>query len=161
MKNKALLTKKEIDTLVLLLPKLRWPLPYPVFIALCKSVPVIPINLAIMPDSNHILLTYRKDQFYDNWHIPGMILRYGEKIRNRLRLVAKDELGMRIKNIRFVGYSEYRDAREHGIGLLFMAQAIGSPSDGRYFPLDGLPEGFLSEQMKDINLLRNFSKNGR
>ena len=154
MRKKLILTSKEINTLVRLLPKLRWPLPYPVFVALCKSVPLISIDLAIMPDSKHLLLTYRKDEFYDNWHIPGMILRQNEPVHAKLKRVAMGELGIGTSNMRFAGYSEYWDVRHYGIGLLFVAQPVGTPRDGEYFYINRLPKKFLCSQAPEIKLLR-------
>ena len=158
MQDDLCLTKKEIATLVKILPKLKWPLPYSVFVALGKSVPLIAIDLAVMPDPKHILLTYRKDEFYDNWHIPGMILRHKESVFDRLRNVARDELCIRIKNIKFVGFFEYHEVRNHAIGLLFVARPIGIPCDGQYFDTKRPPKNFLSSQLPAIKLLRNFSK---
>lgn len=156
--KKQTITGKEIDALVRILPKLRWPLPYPVFTALCKSIPLISVDLAVMPDSKRVLLTYRKDEFYDNWHIPGMILRHNEPVSDKLKNVAKKELGIRIKNVRFAGYTEYWDVRHYGIGLLFVAQPVGKSSDGEYFNLNKLPKKFLISQIPQIKLLRNFKK---
>lgn len=155
MQKKSTLTKKEISILIGLLLKLRWPVPYPIFIALCKSVPLIAIDLAVMPDPHHLLLTYRKDEFYDNWHIPGMVLRFNDRVLNRLKRVAKDELDIRISKIRFIGYYEYRDVRTRGIGLLFIARPIGMPCSGEYFHINRLPKKFLYSQMSGIKLLRN------
>lgn len=156
MQKKPVITQKEINTLVRLLPKLCWPLPYPVFVALCKSIPLVSIDLAIMPDPKHLLLTYRKDEFYDNWHIPGMILYHNESVITKLKRVAMNELDIGINNIRFVGYSEYWDVRHNGIGLLFVAQPIGVPRDGEYFYINRLPKKFLCSQEPEIKLLRKF-----
>jgi len=154
MKNK--LTSQEISQLVRLLKKVRLPAPYPVFIALCKSVPLIAVDIALMPDKNHILLTYRKDEFYDSWHLPGVILRTGEPVENALKRAAKNELGISISNAKkkFAHYFSYKDKREYGIALLFAVSSKAKPKDGKYFPLNRLPEKFLEVQQPEIDFLK-------
>ena len=155
-KNK--LTDKEIKDLVRLLKKVRLPAPYPVFIALGKSVPLIAVDLALMPDKNHILLTYRKDEFYDNWHIPGSILRSYEPVENALKRVARTELGITILKKKFATYFSYLDNREYGIALLFVVKSKSKPKDGKYFPLNKLPKNFLKVQNPEIEYLRRSFK---
>src|SRR3989338_1650174 len=121
------LTKGEIQQLVRLLGKLTWPVPYSVFLAICKSIPIIAIDLAIMPDPKHILLTYREDDFYKGWHIPGSILRYGDSIEKAQKRVAEEELGISLTNIRFTTYFYLKDHREEGIALLFIAKPKRQP----------------------------------
>ncbi len=155
------LTEGEISLLARLLSRVRWPLPYPVFVAMCKAVPMIAIDLAVIKDDRNILLTYRKDEFYDNWHIPGMILRNNDNVISRLKLVAKEELGIKIAKINFVGYYEYRDIREYGISLLFSARPASLPIDGKYFNIDKLPRKFLKTQIPEIRLLKKFYRNSK
>ena len=59
---------------------------------------MVAVNLAVMPDKNHVLLTYRKDEFYDSWHIPGSILRYKETPKDALKRVCRKEISVKIKN---------------------------------------------------------------
>ena len=65
--------------LVRLLSRVKLPAPYPVFIVLCKSVPMVAVDIALMKDKDHLFLTYRNDEFYRGWHMPGSILIYHEK----------------------------------------------------------------------------------
>ena len=90
---------------------------------------MIAIDLAVIKDDRNILLTYRKDEFYDNG-ISRMILRNNDNVISRLKLVAKEELGIKIAKINFVGYYEYRDIREYGISLLFSVRPASLPIDG-------------------------------
>lgn len=152
MENK--LTSKEIKVLVKLLEKVRLPAPYPVFIALCKSVPLIAVDLAVMPDKNHILLTYRKDEFYDGWHLPGSILRSLESVENAFRRVARSELCVKVSRPKFTTYFSYFDNREYGIALLFVAKPKSKPAAGKYFNLDKLPKNFLKVQNQEIDFLK-------
>ena len=157
MLNKNKLTSKEIKQLVKLLKKVKLPAPYPVFIALCKSVPLIAVDLAVMPDKNHLLLTYRKDEFYDGWHLPGSILRSFESVENALKRVARGELGVKVSKPKFVTYFSYFDSREYGIALLFAAKPKSKPTDGKYFLLNHPPKDFLSVQNPEIKYLKKLS----
>lgn len=149
-----MLTEKEIKQLVTILEKVRLPAPYPVFIALLKSVPMIAVDLAVMPDKDHILLTYRDDEFYKGWHIPGSILRYSETTKDAWRRVVTEELGMNIRSAMFKTYFNYQDHRESGITLLFVAKPKGKLKDGVYFALNKLPKDFLKAQQFEINYLK-------
>lgn len=155
------LTKTEIKDLVRLLKKVRLPAPYPVFLALCKSVPVVAVDIALMKDKNHLLLTYRDDEFYrDCWHVPGSILTYQEKPIQAFFRVAKKELGLEQKDlsgIKFQTYFSYKDAREDGVTLLFTANSKVKPGVGRYFHLDNLPKNFLKVQNQEIKFLKKLS----
>src|SRR3989338_255445 len=105
MNKKSTLTSREIGQLVRLLRKVKLPAPYPVFIALCKSVPMVAINLAVLDKDNRILLIYRTDDFYDNWHIPGSILRYGETPLDAIGRVCTKELSsIKITKPKFINY---------------------------------------------------------
>lgn len=154
MKNK--LTAKEIKNLVQLLKKVRLPAPYPVFVALAKSVPFIAVDIAVMPDKNRILLTYRKDEFYDGWHIPGSILRYGELVENAYKRVMRKELGMKILKPKFINYFDILfDSRDKGIALLFVVKSKAKPKIGKYFSLGSLPNNFLRCQRPETQYLKN------
>ena len=154
MKNK--LTPKEIKNLVRLLKKVKLPAPYPVFVALAKSVPFIAVDIAVMPDKNHILLTYRKDEFYDGWHIPGSILRYGELVENAYKRVMRKELGMKILKPKFINYFDVLfDYHDKGIVLLFAVKLKVKPKIGKYFSLKNLPENFLKCQRSETRYLKN------
>ncbi len=154
MSKKQSFTNKETTELVRLLGKLRWPMPYSIFVALLKSVPIVAVDLAVMPDKNHVLLTYRDDDFYKGWHIPGSILRYGDTVQSAWRRVANHELGMHISRVDFLTYFNYKDNREEGITLFFVAKPSRKPKDGTYFALNKIPKEFVQTQLPEIVLLK-------
>lgn len=154
MAMKSKLSNKEIKDLVRLLKKVRLPAPYPVFIALCKSVPMVAVNLAVMPDKNRILLTYRKDDFYDNWHIPGSILHYKELPADAINRVSQKELSLKISKPRFVGCLNEYDRRGHEIVLIYVARPLGKLKVGEYFALDKIPKNLIKEQRQEVEYLK-------
>lgn len=152
MKNK--LTPKEIGDLVKLLKKIKSPFPYPVFVALCGSVPMVAVDLAVMPDKDRVLLTYRKDDFYDNWHIPGSILRYKEKPEDAIRRVSRKELSLKIGKPYFIGCYNNFDARGHEFVLIYAARPVGKPKIGEYFKLKNPPKNLIKEQRREVEYLK-------
>lgn len=151
------LSAKEEKDLIKLLKKVKLPAPYSVFRALCKSVPMVAVNLAVMPDDQHLLLTHRKDEFYDGWHIPGSILRYKENPKSVLKRVSHQEVGMKIKSPQFINYFMENDKRGQELVLLFVARPIGNPKIGTYFKLNHLPKDLLKEQIQEIRLLKGLA----
>ncbi|MDP3729712.1 MAG: NUDIX domain-containing protein [bacterium] len=160
MKNK--LTESETKQLITLLKKVKLPAPYPVFLALSKSVPLVAVNILLMPDEDHILLTYRKDDFYDHWHIPGSILLMNEHPKKAIHRVAKKELGIKVQDFEFINYVTEFSARGHGVMLMFKVEPKNQkPKDGKYFHLDKLPKKFLEEQRGEITILQALRKTKR
>lgn len=152
------LNEKETKILIRLLKKVKLPAPYPVFRALCKSVPMVAVNVAVMPDNRRLLLTYREDEFYKGWHIPGSILRYRESLADVFERIGRQELKMKIRRPRFINYFIERSARGHELVLLFAVRTAGAPKVGRYFSLKRPPKDLLREQTPEIRCLALFDK---
>ena len=154
MKSENNLSPEEINNLVELLKKVRLPAPYPVFLALYKSVTMAVVNLAIMPNKKSILLTRRKDEFFDNWHLPGSILLTGESPEETAKRVARKELGIAITDLRFAHYFHDNTVRGSEVDLLFIAKPKGEPNNGQYFGLDEIPKDLIEFQNKQIKYLK-------
>ena len=73
-------------------------LPENIFLLLSRLTPLINVDLLIKNDQNQTLLTWRRaGEIYDpGWHIPGGIVRYKEKIVERIQAVAKNELNSKV-----------------------------------------------------------------
>ena len=73
-------------------------LPEEIFLLISRISPMINVDLFIKNSQNEVLLTWRqKGQVYpEGWHIPGGIIRYKEKILDRVHKVAKNELSCKI-----------------------------------------------------------------
>ncbi|MEK7217571.1 MAG: NUDIX domain-containing protein [Patescibacteria group bacterium] len=106
--------------------KIKYPFTIKEFRAIYSKVPRLCVEL-IIKDSNGILLTLRRTKSWRGlWHIPGGTLYYNETISDCIHRIAMDELGIRVKIKKFLGYNEYLDdekkSQEFGttIGLLFL-----------------------------------------
>lgn len=146
-KNKKI-NIKEIETLDLLLKKCP-PLPNipsDVFVSIMsRNVPVT-IELGLRR-RNKICLVYRNDKFYRGWHFPGSFLKPGESIKHACRRIAREELGVLVKNISFrCIFNETRDKRFHYVSLFFVGDAVGKIMKGALF--DSLPKDILVQHRK-------------
>lgn len=108
-----------------------------------------------------IVLTKRKIKPYKGmWHIPGGTVLYGEKVRQAVKRVAKEELGVEVEVKKLLGYIEYPRGEKIGwfgwpIGLVFLARIkSGKLRGGRQGKSIGffktLPKDFVPEQRKFI-----------
>ena len=131
-----MLSKKEIQQLSVLLKKIDNPhegLPQPIFDALLRIVPFVACELVIT-DKKGILLTYRHDKWFKGWHLPGGLMRYNESFQERIDHVIKNELGVKVINIKFLFPYNYNFCvRGHGVSLFFLCQTDKKPKNGKYF----------------------------
>ncbi len=100
------------------------------FLAVSKLTPMISVELLIQKQLNgyrYTLLTWRKDDFYKGWHLPGRVLRFKESTENRIREVAMAELHLTVLKIEGpLVISEIinseRDFRGHFVSLLYSVE---------------------------------------
>ena len=108
------------------IPDPRNSLPTEAFYFVSRLTPMINVDLLIKNKKGQTLLTWRHDQFYGPaWHIPGGIIRFKERIEDRVAKVAEIELGCRVRSadtplhVRPMINTE-RDVRGHFISLLYL-----------------------------------------
>ncbi|MBM3251247.1 MAG: NUDIX hydrolase [Candidatus Omnitrophica bacterium] len=105
-----------------------------IFLFVTRITPIINVDLLIKNKQNQTLLTWRDDGFYPpGWHIPGGIVRYKEKISDRIKAVAVSELGAKIEFIKEpLAINEVihplRKNRGHFISLLYRCALVGAPA---------------------------------
>ena len=68
-------------------------LPQPVFDFISRITPVVNVDLLIRNDRGEILLTWRHDELYHGWHVPGGVVRFKERMADRVAAVARAEIG--------------------------------------------------------------------
>ena len=110
------------------------------------------------------LLTKRDISPYKGlWHLPGGIIRKGEKIENAAKRVLKKELNLNVKFEKFLGVYENPIRTRHDIAHCFVAKIVGKVRDddlqiahAKFFKK--IPSNTISYQkiiIRDaINLLR-------
>jgi colanic acid biosynthesis protein WcaH len=90
--------EKSINTLESCIENPSEGLPEELFLFTSRITPLINVDLLIKNEHGHTILTWRDDRFYSpGWHIPGGIVRYKETFADRIRAVAKNELGAEVE----------------------------------------------------------------
>lgn len=108
-------------------------LPQEVFLFATRIIPMINVDLLIQDDSGRTLLTWREERYWKpGWHVPGGIIRYKETFADRVRAVARLELGAEVSfpqdpiAINQLIQTVRRD-RGHFISLLFPCRLLTQP----------------------------------
>ena len=127
------------------IPNSKAGLPQEAFYFVSQLTPMINVDLLIKNKLGQTLLTWRDDKFYGPaWHIPGGIIRFKEKIEDRINKVAENELGCEVKfcttplDIREM-MNKDRDIRGHFISMLYSCEIVGNP-DNLKRSLDNNPQ---------------------
>ena len=69
-------------------------LPEEVFFFISRMTPMINVDLLIKDGNGRTLLSWRDDQYAGaGWHLPGGIVRFKEKLEQRVKKVAETEIG--------------------------------------------------------------------
>ena len=127
------------------IPNSKTGLPQEAFYFVSQLTPMINVDLLVKNKLGQTLLTWRDDKFYGPaWHIPGGIIRFKEKIEDRINKVAENELGCKVYfnatpiDIREMMNKE-RDIRGHFISMLYSCEIVGNP-DNLKRSLDNNPQ---------------------
>lgn len=127
-----------------------------------RITPLVNVDLLIRDEGGRTLLTWRSDQYYGpGWHVPGGIIRFQETAADRIRIVAKRELGVAVEfdaSPVFVHESIVpgRRDRGHAISLLYRCRLVNDLDQGRQYTRESLPlpDQWLWHDRCPENLLR-------
>lgn len=91
-----------------------------------SQVPRLCVELVIK-NSQGVFLTFRNIAPYKNyWHLPGGTVLFSETLEQAVKRVALEELGVKVLEMRFLGYIDYVKSTEEKIGrtisLVFLAK---------------------------------------
>jgi len=121
-------------------------------------VPRLCVEVLILTQDG-ILLTKRTiAPAKGQWHIPGGTVLKGEKLENAVKRVAKSELGLNVKVVKFLGVIQYSFRNYFGfpVGLAYAAKITGGQldldkklaNDAKFFKK--LPKNTIQVQKKFI-----------
>lgn len=94
------------------------PFTYEEFKSIYSKVPRLTVD-AIIRKGDGIVLSLRREGmgWANEWHLPGGTILYKESIEESLHRIVKDETGLDVEIVKFLGYMEYPDEeRERGFG---------------------------------------------
>ena len=75
----------------------------------------------ILFENDSILLTNRTQNPYKGmWHLPGTMIRRGEKVEEAIKRAGEVELGLKVSIIQYVGFFESIDSFRHDISHGFI-----------------------------------------
>lgn len=133
-----------------------YPLTYEEFTSIYSRVPRLTVEVYIHTP-NGILLTLRNLASWNNiWHLPGGTVYYGETVENAVIRIAEEEIGIKVKPTKLVGYLHYPSERKErgfgwSIGLVFSCDMVtqnitlgNQASQYQFFPT--LPDNMVLEQ---------------
>lgn len=109
----------------------RGDLPEDLFLLISSVIPMVNVDLLIKDSQNRTLLTWRDDEIYGSgWHLPGGVIRFRETAADRVRKVARVELGAEVifePTPLWVAEIIHptRDLRGHAVALLYRCE-LGS-----------------------------------
>lgn len=118
------------------------------FLAVSQLVPCLNVELLVKSiDRKSTLLTWRADQYYGpGWHVPGGVVRFKEKLEERVHKVAIRELDRELATVNGpIGFHEMfnvnRNVRGHFVSFVFEV-TLKQPPDEKMraydYPIDGM-----------------------
>lgn len=125
------------------------------FLAVCKIVPTVVVEVLVKNKDGILLGKRNTDPFRGLWHFTGGFLYYNEKVADAVKRIAKREIGIDVEIVKFLGAYEYinADPRGHMIALVHIARQVGGKiaptpdnSDLQFFKEP--PEDMISHQKK-------------
>jgi len=133
-------------------------LPHSQFFEIFNKVPRLCAEVVIAQD-NGILLTLRDiSPAKGFWTFPGGTIFYDESVLNAVHRIAKEELNVAVKIIKFLGYVDWdanKNAVGHSVSLVFLTKITKGviktdfqAKEARFFKK--LPENIVEEDKKFI-----------
>lgn len=101
-------------------------LPDELFFFISRMTPLVNVDLLIKDENGRTLLSWRNDQYAGKgWHVPGGIVRFKERLEERVKKVAQTEIG--VSDISFdltpVALNQLihyeREIRSHFVSILY------------------------------------------
>ena len=137
------MTEEQLDTLIthmqiakqdnVLLPKV----PLNLFKALNAFVSLPVVEVILVDNQRRVLLTYRQDEDWNGWHIPGGFMGYTESIPDACSRIALKELGSDCTFTQVVHASAWENRHPYGAPVSIFCKCSVSDvkplQDGTFF----------------------------
>ncbi|HLB70653.1 MAG: NUDIX hydrolase [Candidatus Methanoperedens sp.] len=112
------------------------------------ETPLLTVDALIIYEGKLVLIKRRNPPFQDQFALPGGFVEIGETVENAVIREAREETGLEIELIKFLGvYSDpSRDPRGHTVSICYLSKGSGNIKAGsdakdiRLFDLDEIPE---------------------
>ncbi|MFA5888607.1 MAG: NUDIX domain-containing protein [Candidatus Paceibacterota bacterium] len=137
-------------------------IPKPVWVLIQKLVPLPAIEL-ILQKGNQFLLTYRKDEYWDGWHIPGGFVMRKESLHEAANRIAKGELGIGgVLNLKQIAVKKLRNHPYGGspVAIVLVGQQVGEIVETekiRFF--DHIPQPMVADHAEYLEIFFGYLNN--
>ncbi len=96
-------------------------IPESIFLKIKNNVPLSCVDIILKSKKNEFLLVKRTIEPYKNrWCLPGGIIKRGEKLENKIKEIAKEELGIKLESWKPIGFYEKIYSTRHDISHCFV-----------------------------------------
>jgi len=99
-------------------------IPEAVFQKIKENVPLSCVDIILVKNKEFLLVKRAIPPYKNKWCLPGGIIKRNQKIIQRLEQLGREELGIRIKNMKPLGFYEkmYRD--RHDIAHCYIVKSF-------------------------------------
>lgn len=99
-----------------------------------SKVPRLTVDLIIKTEQGILMLKRSHKSWKDMWHLPGGTVMIREKAEDAVKRIALEELELKIKPIKFLGYMEFMSELEargfgYSVSLAFLCEPMGEIPD--------------------------------
>lgn len=137
------MTNEQIEQLIKLIQlaateDIRLPnLPLPLFKAVASFVPLIAVEVILVDKKNRFLLTYREDEYWKGWHIPGGFIGYGESLPLACTRISQRELNIEVEFMKVLHAQSWENRHPYSapVSIFCLCKMRGEqiPCDGTFF----------------------------
>jgi len=117
--------------------------------------PFSTVDLLVIHDEKFLLSKRLNQPYKDMWHLPGGMIRKGEKMLNAVKRISIEELDSKPKNIKFFGTNESMSKFRHDISHCYVVSINGkkiqlkNTQNLKFF--SKIPQNTIPFQKKFIN----------
>jgi len=96
-------------------------IPESVFLKIKNNIPLSCVDIIVSNNKKEFLLVKRSIEPYKGkWCLPGGIIKRGQKIEEKIKEIAKNELGIKIESWKPIGFYEKIYSTRHDISHCFI-----------------------------------------
>lgn len=108
------------------------PFTFKQFKELYSKVPRLTVDLVVQTPSGVVLTLRQLPSWHKLWHLPGGTIFYKETVKQAVKRVAKDELGIAVNIKKLLGYIEYpSEEKERGFGYTISLAILCAIKNGK------------------------------
>ncbi len=126
------------------------PLPPEKFEEIYSQVPRLCVDLVIRKDNGIVLSLRTLPTWTNQWHTPGSMVLYREKIDDAIARTALHEVGLQVKPVKFLDYMEFfSEEQERGFGYSVSMAFLCDYVSGELRPDDNAAEVRVFQELPD------------